>query len=93
MPDEWLDEEVALTFVESQGPWPARSASSHGAFIPLDVDMYDRFAMFLCYGTTTHKVVGSEVEATGASLEAQVGVMTWPEASRLRQTASACAAA
>lgn len=70
MPDEWLDEETALALLDSPGPWPARSASSDAAFVPLDVDSYDRFTMVLCFGdeeVLRSKVVGFGVfEDTGA---------------------------
>ena len=70
MPDEWLDEEIALAVIESPGPWPAGSPSPDGAFVPLDVDTYDRFAIVLCFGNNEfaeHKVVGFGVfEDTGA---------------------------
>jgi hypothetical protein len=84
--DEWLDEEVALAVLGSEGPWPTRPVRSDGTYVPLDVDRYDRFAMVLCFGDNnfvTHKVVGFGVfEDTGAgggagSLEAQVGGTAW----------------
>jgi len=68
--DAWLDEQIALAVIDSPGPWPARWVSSDAAFVPLDVDTYDRFAMVLCFGDddlVTHKVVGFGVfEDTGA---------------------------
>ena len=71
MTDEWLDEETARSLLDSPGPWPARSVSFDGTFVPLDVDSYDRFAMVLCYGDAGilgSKVVGFGVfEETGAT--------------------------